>query len=75
MEYFYTFLIPIIFDLNGNKYLCWGYHEVDDEVVGFNATLTSEQKWTDPTYFTDKELVEKFKTYLPEKPTKKKRKK
>lgn len=75
MEYFYTFLSPIIFEFDSQRYLCWGYQEVDGEVVGFTATLSSEQKWTDSNYFNDKKLVEEFKKYLPEKLIKKKRRK
>lgn len=73
-EVYYTFLIPIIFELKGIRYLVWGYREVDDEVVCFTATQSDEQKWTDPTPFSDKELIEEFKKYLPEKKVKRKRK-
>ena len=66
MEYFYTFLVPIIFEYNGCNYLCWGYREVEGAVDGFSATQTSEQLWTDPMYFSDKDLVEEFKKHLPE---------
>lgn len=75
MEKFYTFLIPIMFELDGSNYLVWGYREVDNDVVGFTATQTSEQKWTDPTLFSDKSLIEEFKKYLPDRPVKRKRKK
>ena len=74
-EYFYTFLIPIIFELSGVRYLVWGYREVDNEVVGFMATLTSETVWTDAKLFSDPELLSEFKKYLPEKKQKRKRKK
>lgn len=74
-ETYHTFLIPIIFELNNSKYLCWGYREEDGEVVGFTATQANDTKWTDATFFTDKKLVEEFKKYLPEKPVKRKRKK
>ena len=74
-EYFYTFLIPIIFELSGNRYLVWGYREVDGEVICFTATLTSETAWTDPKPFSDPDLLAEFKKYLPEKKVKRKRKK
>lgn len=75
MEYYYTFLTPIIFEHDGINYLCWGYREIDGKIDGFSATQTCEQLWTSPIYFTDPTLVEKFKKNLPEKPIKKRKNK
>ena len=74
-ELFYTFLAPIIFEYNGTRYLCWGYREVDGEVVCFTATLTSETAWIDAKPFFDPDLLSEFKKYVPEKKVKRKRKK
>lgn len=74
-ENFYTFFIPIIFELNKDQYLVWGYREVNDEIVSFSASLSKEQKWTEATSFDDKILVEEFKKHLPDSRIKKKRRK
>lgn len=75
MEYFYTFLSPLVLVVDGTRYLCWGYREVDDEAVCFSATLSEDHPWIDATCFTDKNLVEEFKKLLPPKVIKRKRRK
>lgn len=66
MTTYYSFLLPIVFELNGSRYLVWGYTEEDKGIVGFSATQASDQAWTNPTFFDDKKLVEEFKRHLPE---------
>lgn len=75
MEYFYTFLSPLVFEYAGTRYLCWGYCEVNNEAVCFSATLDENTPWTKATCFNDKQLVEEFKKLLPTKVIKRKRRK
>lgn len=75
MEYFYSFLSPLVFEYGGTKYFCWGYREVDDEVVSFSATLSEKENWTLATCYNNADLVHEFKNYLPEKIIKRRRKK
>ena len=74
-EYFYTFLKPVVINYKGETYYVWGYCEVMNEIRCLSATKDLDIPWTKATCFTDANLVEEFKKYLPEKVIKRKRRK
>lgn len=74
-EYFYTFLIPQTISQGGKEYFVYGYREVDDKIVCFSATTDLKTPWTKAEVYTDSNLLEALVALLPEKPTKRRKRK
>ena len=73
MEYFYTFLKPIVLSCKGTTYYVHGYCEVGEAVISFSATTDLTTPWTKAEAYIDKDLIAEFTKLLPEKPVKRRR--
>ena len=66
---------PFVINYQSETYYVWGYCEVMNEIRCISATKDLETPWTKATCFTDVNLIEELKKYLPIKVVKRKRRK